>query len=231
MTTTAIEVGRIYRTNLSQPGGKVKVLSIETHWADSTRQVCFIKHIEFHPYGYKTGTLGYYYPEDLVPVCQECHHDLPDGAICGSCTKQQAAEANNHSLDNRRHTDVDQQTITLSFAINNDNGEWDYKVRRVDFADLIDANPYRGRPAQAEIKDGVLHIGYVSAKVLGRIGWFGSMVFEGVPVSIEDAQCIAEYLRERGYKPEYGIEEIWKAWDEGQPIVFPSTEVPSGLTE
>lgn len=116
------------------------------------------------------------------------------------------------------------KTITISLAINDDAGNWDYEVRRVDFGDIIDANPYYGREAQAEIKDDILYIGYVSVKVLRHINWYGSMAFEGILVSVEDAQRIAEYLRERGYMPEMGDAQVWRMWENDLPIVFAEKE-------
>lgn len=71
-----IIIKNIYRTNLSQPGGLVRVLRIEESWTLPKRPICYVEHVETHPYGYEEGARGYYYPEDLVPVCQDCGHDL-----------------------------------------------------------------------------------------------------------------------------------------------------------
>lgn len=118
-----------------------------------------------------------------------------------------------------------QETVIINLAINDNNGNWDYKIRRAEFGNLIDANA-QWRPAQAEIKDDTIYIGYVSAKVLRRINWYGSMAFEGIEVSIDDAQRIAEYLRERGYTPGTGDGDVWDAWDNNQPIIFADAETP-----
>lgn len=63
---TVIEVGKIYRTNLSKPGGLVKVLSIEPSGYNDGRMAAYIEHVEDHPYGYAKGTRGWYMVEDLV---------------------------------------------------------------------------------------------------------------------------------------------------------------------
>lgn len=61
-----IEIGRIYRTNLSKPGGLVKVLDIAPYSPNSTELAAWIEHVEDHPYGYKKGDRGWYMVADLV---------------------------------------------------------------------------------------------------------------------------------------------------------------------
>lgn len=67
-----VEVGKIYLTNASQPGGLVKVLKIEPEWSGHGRLVAYIEHVEDHPYGYPKGDKGWYYCDDLI--------NAPDGA-------------------------------------------------------------------------------------------------------------------------------------------------------
>jgi hypothetical protein len=78
-----IKVGSICRTNLSQPGGLVRVLSIEPYSEGSSKMYATIEHIEAHPYGYAAGTRGGYMIEDLVLV-HECEEE--------SCTSIEARE-------------------------------------------------------------------------------------------------------------------------------------------
>lgn len=92
-----IKIKDIYRTNLSQPGGLVKVLKVEESWVGDKKPICYIEHVEDHPYGYPCGAKGYYYPENLVPVCQYCGEDLPEGETCEHCEMQRAAEDEVHS--------------------------------------------------------------------------------------------------------------------------------------
>src|SRR5689334_18392037 len=54
-------------TNLSKPGGLVKVLEtvLDTY---SNSWSAHIEHIEDHPYGYKKGSRGWYAVDDLIYV-------------------------------------------------------------------------------------------------------------------------------------------------------------------
>jgi hypothetical protein len=61
-----LQVGDICRTNLSKPGGLVKILSIEPYSETLPELHCTIEHIEDHPYGYSKGTRGGYMAEDLI---------------------------------------------------------------------------------------------------------------------------------------------------------------------
>jgi len=66
-----LQVRDICRTNLSKPGGMVRILSIEPFWLsspDRARLVADVEHIEDHPYGYRKGETGYYFVEDLILV-------------------------------------------------------------------------------------------------------------------------------------------------------------------
>jgi hypothetical protein len=71
---TQISVGEIYWTNLSQPGGPVRILRVERSdiWRfREERQVAYIEHILDHPYGYSKGTRGYYFCDELRELTQE----------------------------------------------------------------------------------------------------------------------------------------------------------------
>lgn len=62
-----LAVGDICRTNLSKPGGLVKILEITTHSeVRPGKRFCWIEHIEDHPYGYAKGTRGGYYEDELI---------------------------------------------------------------------------------------------------------------------------------------------------------------------
>ena len=84
-----IVINNIYRTNLSQPGGLVKVLEIHPSDYHPDGKACYIEHVEDHPYGYSKGTRGWYEDRDLVPVCQDCGEDLPEGETCKNCEMMQ----------------------------------------------------------------------------------------------------------------------------------------------
>lgn len=63
--------GDICRTNLSKPGGLVKVLAIYPSTyvrANEYRLMAYIEHIEDHPYGYEKGVRGYYFVDELILV-------------------------------------------------------------------------------------------------------------------------------------------------------------------
>lgn len=64
----SIEIGDICRTNLSQPGGLVKVLDIKPYSQQTIKPMAHIEHLEDHPYGYEAGAKGWYMVEDLVFV-------------------------------------------------------------------------------------------------------------------------------------------------------------------
>jgi len=59
------QIGQIYWTNLSKPGGPVRILKIEPEWSGHGRLAAYIEHVADHPYGYEKGTRGWYYLEDL----------------------------------------------------------------------------------------------------------------------------------------------------------------------
>jgi hypothetical protein len=84
-------VGNIYRTNLSQPGGLVRVLEVVQSDYNLDGKACYIEHVEDHPYGYSQGTKGWYEDRDLVTVCQDCGEDLPEGESCQNCEMQRWA--------------------------------------------------------------------------------------------------------------------------------------------
>jgi hypothetical protein len=63
-----LKVGDICRTNLSTPGGLVKILYIEPYSSAYPKLYCGIEHIEDHSYGYSKGTKGGYMAEDLIFV-------------------------------------------------------------------------------------------------------------------------------------------------------------------
>lgn len=63
-----INPGDICRTNLSQPGGLVKIICIEPSEFNPGRLAAFIEHVEDHPYGYKKGEKGWYMADELVLV-------------------------------------------------------------------------------------------------------------------------------------------------------------------
>lgn len=87
------EIGKIYRTNLSQPGGLVKVLEIHPSDYHPDQKACYIEHVEDHPYGYPKGTKGWYEDRDLVSVCQDCGNDLsPEDEDCEWCRMQRWAD-------------------------------------------------------------------------------------------------------------------------------------------
>lgn len=109
--------------------------------------------------------------------------------------------------------------IRVSFAINDDYGEWNYNIRRVDFGGLCDANPY-DIEAQAVAHEGHLYIGYLKIKYHHRQSWYGNMSFEAFTLKAVDAQKLAEYLRSRYYRPEEGRPDIYDAWHNDQPITF-----------
>ena len=59
----------ICRTNLSQPGGLVKVTEVRDTTVDGRIvQFAWIEHIEDHPYGYKRGERGGYFVDNLIFV-------------------------------------------------------------------------------------------------------------------------------------------------------------------
>lgn len=66
----AVKVGEVYRTNLSKPGGLVKVLEIKPYSPSSIELAALVEHIEDHPYGYKKGDRGWYMVTDLVEQSQ-----------------------------------------------------------------------------------------------------------------------------------------------------------------
>lgn len=119
------------------------------------------------------------------------------------------------------------KTMIVSFAINDDNGNWEYMIRRADFGDIIDANPY-DLPAQAEIHAGSLFVGWYKIPYKRRLPWYGSMAFEGFEIEVYHAQQLAEYLRKRGYVPESGDVEVWDAWQNEQPIIFSEASEDTG---
>lgn len=82
---TAIIIKNIYRTNLSQPGGLVRVLEIAPSDYNPDGKACYIEHVEPHSYGYEQGTRGWYEDRDLVTVCQYCGDDLTEGERCKNC--------------------------------------------------------------------------------------------------------------------------------------------------
>ena len=61
-----VEIGKVYRTNLSKPGGLVRVLDIQPYSSYYRELTAYIEHIEDHPYGYKKGERGGYMVRDLV---------------------------------------------------------------------------------------------------------------------------------------------------------------------
>lgn len=64
----------ICMTNLSQPGGLVKVLGVI--WdTDNKRTVATIEFLEDHPYGYSKGTKGCYALDDLIFIRTMNIHD------------------------------------------------------------------------------------------------------------------------------------------------------------
>jgi hypothetical protein len=81
---TTIIIKNIYRTNLSQPGGLVRVLGVSPSDYNPDGKACYIEHVEPHPYGYEQGTRNWYEDKDLVTVCQYCGEDLA-GTLCQHC--------------------------------------------------------------------------------------------------------------------------------------------------
>lgn len=67
MASHEVQKGDICRTNLSQPGGLVKVLDV-TWDSGYKRYMCFIVHVEDHPYGYPKGDKGWYALDDLIYI-------------------------------------------------------------------------------------------------------------------------------------------------------------------
>jgi hypothetical protein len=70
MPSHEVAKGDICLTNLSKPGGLVKVLRIE-HNEFGKGWMCCIEHVEDHPYGYKKGDIGWYSLDDLIYVRTE----------------------------------------------------------------------------------------------------------------------------------------------------------------
>jgi hypothetical protein len=60
-----LQIGQIYWTNLSQPGGPVCLIQIAPHWTDRFELVALIEFVKDHPYGYEKGTRGWYPVSDL----------------------------------------------------------------------------------------------------------------------------------------------------------------------
>ena len=63
----AVEVGKIYRTPF-EPSGLVRVLEIESFYPGTSRRTAFIEHVGNHPHGYKDGSVGRYFADELIPT-------------------------------------------------------------------------------------------------------------------------------------------------------------------
>ena len=67
-----IAVGDVCLTNLSKPGGLVKVLRLDPCViSGKPRTFAWIEHVEDHPYGYEKGSTGGYYTDELIFVRHE----------------------------------------------------------------------------------------------------------------------------------------------------------------
>lgn len=117
-----------------------------------------------------------------------------------------------------------QELMWVSFAVNDDNGETRGGIRRADFGcDWLTLDNVEGNPTafRCLFNPNRVRIGRREFQWLKYQGWHGNMAFEGIKVTRETAQQIAEYLRSTGkYQPDMGAVTVWDAWETNQPIIF-----------
>lgn len=64
-------ISEIYWTNLSKPGGPVRVLDIQPFSSYDSEPAAYIEHLVDHPYGYAKGTKGWYLCKELRPLTRD----------------------------------------------------------------------------------------------------------------------------------------------------------------
>lgn len=120
-------------------------------------------------------------------------------------------------------------THWVSFAVNDEYGQTTDGIRAADFGgDWLHIEHTDGRPtgfnpmdAKSMKRGNEVRIGRQVFPILGYCSWLGNMMWEGVKVTREVAQQIAEYLRSTGkYQPDMGAASVFDAWEQGKPILF-----------
>lgn len=86
-----LEVGKVYRDVRQRElhghwDGFVELKTIEPSWLYAGQTWCIVLCLDgWHK---REGRFAYILPEHLVPICQRCRRDLPEGHVCDCPPKQ-----------------------------------------------------------------------------------------------------------------------------------------------
>jgi hypothetical protein len=118
------------------------------------------------------------------------------------------------------------ETLYLGLAVNDDGGNHTGEVSHVEFSDpsggeilILDGAPIRCYLLKDKSK---LKLARRIFPIEAYGTWHGSMVYDAAVVTIDTAEQMAQYLRERGWEYELALEGIGTQWTDGQPLDFRS---------